>query len=138
MVLGVLVWISMGIVSYRVLIGFPPHLDNIPWAALWLQMSAMNLFGWFFAWAMLVRKKDTAAHQRLLLLATLVLIQSAVGRLQWLPWYNAEHPNVFFLYVDALLIPLFIYDFVTIKRVHKVTWIGSACLMVAQWIVTML
>lgn len=136
--LGVLVWFSMGIVSFRVLIGFPPQIENIPLNVLLVQMSGMNLFGLFFIWGILVRKKDISAHKRLLLLATLVLLQAAIGRIQWLPLTGIENPLVFFLYADALLIPLFIYDLLTIRRIHQITWIGSVCMIIIQLIVKIL
>lgn len=135
-VLGVLVWLSMGIVSYRVLIGFPPHvhhLSEIMWPALWVQLSAMNLFGLFFATA-IVQRKNAASHKRLLYLAMLVLFQAAVGRMSWLPWYGMEHPNVFFFYLDLLLIPLTAYDYTINRRIQKVTLIGSLGIIATQLI----
>jgi hypothetical protein len=132
--LGVLVWLSMGIVSYRVLIGFPAHvhrLQDIMWAALWVQVSAMNLFGLLFGWAVLARK-DAAVHKRLLYLAMLVLLQAAVGRMSWLPWYGMDRPNAFFIYLDLLLIPLLVYDLVTISRIHRITLLGAGSMIAVQ------
>ncbi|MEO6285727.1 MAG: hypothetical protein ABIN80_31355 [Dyadobacter sp.] len=132
--LGILVWLSMGIVSYRVVIGFPARvhsLNEVIWPVLWVQCSAMNLFGLFFTWAILARK-DAAVHKRLLYMAMLVLLQAAVGRMIWLPWYGLDHPNAFFLYLDLLLIPLIVYDLVTTNRIHRMTMIGSLGIIAVQ------
>ncbi|WP_221393774.1 hypothetical protein [Dyadobacter sp. NIV53] len=138
--LGVMVWLSMGIVSYRVLIGFPPHvhsLKEVIWPALWVQVSAMNLFGFFFVRAVLARRK-AAEHKRLLYLAMLVLLQAAVGRMSWLPWYGMENPNVFFFYLDLLLIPLIAYDLTTTSRIHRITIIGGMSIIAAQLVTVIL
>lgn len=54
-VLGGLVWISMGIVIFHAHIGYPPY-DKIAWAIVLFLFLIMNLFGLFFAWGVLVRK----------------------------------------------------------------------------------
>jgi hypothetical protein len=37
-----------------------------------------------------------------------------------------------FLYLDLLLIPLIIYDLVTLKFIHKITLLGAACFILMQ------
>ena len=119
-----IVWGSMLTVSLR---------SGVPWNIMLFQLHIPVLFGLFFTWGILVRK-NTPAHKRLLFLATLVLLQAAIGRIQWLPGISMG-PLVFFVYLDALLIPLFVYDFFTGGRMHKITLLGSACLMVVQLVV---
>jgi hypothetical protein len=137
--LGILVWLSMGVVSYRVLIGYPAHvhrLNEIVWELAWVQLSAMNLFGVFFAWAIL-RRNNPALHKRLLYLSMVVLLQAALGRMSWLPWTGADHPLTFFMYLDLLLVPLVGYDLATLKSIHKITLIGSESMIAAQLIILM-
>jgi len=144
-VLGILVFISMGIVTFHALLGFPPNLDNLSWDILLLQMCAMILFGLLFAFGILLRK-NAAAHKRLLLVATLVLLQAGIGRIQWLPplaignpsFSGIPNPAMIFLYLDILLIPLFIYDCVVLKRIHKTTIIAALSLTGVQFIIVML
>jgi hypothetical protein len=141
-VLGVLVFISMGIVTFRTLIGYPMHKD-ISWANVMFLSLTMSLFGLFFTWGIVLRKNG-AAHKRLLFLATLVLISAGFNRvllfagvnatLQWLPFKNVSLlglpcPTALFLYNDLLLIPLLIYDFVTIRHIHKTTLIAGGCII---------
>jgi hypothetical protein len=82
---------------------------------------------------MLVRK-NAAAHKRLLFLATMVLLQAAVDRTRFLPGMNI---GVNFIYLDLLLIPLFIYDWRILKRIHRTTLAGTAILIATQLTVTM-
>jgi hypothetical protein len=134
-VLGVLVWISMGIVIFHAHIGYPFHKD-ISWSNVLFLFLTMSLFGLFFTWGIIVRK-NAGAHKRLLFLATLVLISAGFNRvlfsagvnptLPWVQFKNASGisgPSALLLYNDLLLIPLFIYDFVTVRRIHKITIIA--------------
>jgi hypothetical protein len=120
--LGGLVWLTMGLVTFRALIGNNPPMADGQFDILFIQLYGMLLFGGFFAWGILVRQNG-AAHKRLLLLATLVIMQAAVDRIRFLPGIQA---GLFlrFLYLDALLIPLFIYDWLTLRRIHKITGLG--------------
>jgi hypothetical protein len=36
------------------------------------------------------------------------------------------------LYLDALLIPLLIYDYLTLTRIHQSTWLGAICISLVQ------
>ena len=132
--LGALVWLAMGTASIRARIAYPPPLEDFTWDILLIELSAMNLFGLFFTWAILVRKK-AAAHKRLLFFATLVLLQAAVDRTRWLPGLDAAF-YMRFIYLDVLIMPLFIYDLVTARRIHKMTMIGSMIIIILQIAVT--
>ena len=55
-VLGVLVWISMGVVIFNAHIGYPIY-KNISWDIVLLLTATMNLFGLFFAWGIPRTKK---------------------------------------------------------------------------------
>ncbi|HEY4323909.1 MAG TPA: hypothetical protein VGN20_07975 [Mucilaginibacter sp.] len=153
-ILGALVWISMGIVIFNAHIGFPPH-KNIFWYGVLLISSNMNLFGLFFTWGILVRK-NSAAHKRLLFMATMVLISAGLNRIffhmgldpsmPWLHWpgiaaslLSAQgNLSAFLIYDDLLIIPLFIYDLLTVRRVHRITIIGSAWLIGVHFMVMIL
>lgn len=127
--LGILIWISMGIVSARALIGNPTPVDSFLFDILLVQLYIMQVFAIFFTWGLLVRKK-TEEHKRLLFLATLVLTQAALDRI---PFLQVGLWN--FIALDLLLVPLFIYDWITLKRIHKITWIGLLVYISAQVIV---
>jgi hypothetical protein len=56
--------------------------------------------------------------------------------MHWLPGLHTAL-YIRFFYLDALLIPLFIYDWIILKRIHKVTWIGILLYVASQVTVTM-
>jgi hypothetical protein len=133
--LGILIWISMWVASARALIGFNPQVGHFLFDVLIIQCYGIVLFGLFFTWGVLERKHG-ASHKRLLFLSTLSLMQAGIDRMHWLPGLHTAL-YVRFFYLDALLIFLFIYDWFILKRIHKVTWIGSLLYIVSQVIVTM-
>jgi hypothetical protein len=135
-VLGAIVFLSIGIATVHAKIAYSPPLgDNDAWGILSQQLYGFILFGLLFTWGILARK-NAAAHKRLLLLATLVLIQAAVDRIRFLPGLNVA-VYIRFIYLDLLLIPLVIYDLITLKHIHKITIIGMACIVFFQFAVTM-
>jgi hypothetical protein len=135
-VLGAIVFLSIGIATVHAKIAYSPPLgDDDAWGILSQQLYGFILFGLLFTWGILARK-NAAAHKRLLLLATLVLIQAAVDRIRFLPGLNMA-VYVRFIYLDLLLIPLVIYDLLTLKHIHKITTIGMASIVFFQFAVTM-
>ena len=124
--LGIIIWCSMGTASARALIGYKPLIDSFLFDVLVIQLYGMFVFGLFFTWGILVRKNGPA-HKRLLFLATLVLMQAAIDRIHLL-----QVGPLPFVCLDLLLIPLFIYDKITLKRIHPITWTGLLVYIVAQ------
>ncbi len=133
--LGAIIWISMGMAVVRSLLEFPPPVDDRTWDTVTLSLAVMVLFGMFFTAGILLRR-NSAAHKRLLLIATVVLMQAAVDRIQWLPGLGTAY-FVRFIYVDALLLPLFVYDLVTVRRVHRMTGLACGLLLAMQLAVTL-
>jgi hypothetical protein len=136
--LATLVWLTMFIVSIRPIIANSPPIfaQDGSWDILLINFYQISLFGLFFIWGILVRKK-AAMHKRLLYFTTLILIQASVDRIIFLP---GLHDQIFgrFVYLDVLLIvPLFIYDFVTTKQFHKITITGAVIIIVMQAAITM-
>ena len=128
--LGVFVWLSMVIATIRVFIAFPPPVDDFIWDTLLIQLEGIVLFGVFFTWGILKRNK-AAVHKRLLFFSTLILVQAGIDRITFLPQlYSAFF--VRFIYFDALIIPLLIYDFVTSRRIHRITMMGSMIIIIVQ------
>lgn len=61
-----------------------------------------------------------------------MLLQAAIERMHWLPMFGLDYPFIFFIYPDMLLIPLFIYDLLTLKRIHKIALVGAAYIAIVQ------
>jgi hypothetical protein len=107
-----------------------PIVNNI----LFLQIRAIVLFPTFFIWAMLTRRTDSQMHKRMMLLATLMLLDAGIARMGWLP-YNA-FPKSYLavhLYLLLLLVPPLIYDFVRQRRIHR-AWLWGLGLTL-PWVI---
>src|SRR5690606_36454621 len=98
---------------------------------LFVMGRAALLFGVFYVWAVLSRRTAPETHKRMMVLATFVVIDAALGRMTWLPgsaagnWmaagigYDGVH-----VYHLLLLAPALIFDFVRHGRVHRAYLIG--------------
>lgn len=135
-VLAVSVWISMGVATIGALQRFDP--DALPFLVkpLLIQLGTMAVFPVFVACAVLARR-HAGWHKRLMTLATFVLVQAALDRMHWLPdeglpmfWHAGLR-----LYV-LLLLPLFLFDIVTLRRIHSATLIGSAVIVAMHGVVS--
>ena len=132
--LGLLVYVVAWTTSIRARLSLYSPVESELWDILMIELSGTNLFGLFFTWGMLVRK-NVAAHKRLLLLATIVIMGAGIDRTSWLPGlYSAFY--VRFIYLDALVIALFIYDWISLRRIHKISLIGLGIIVALQTTVT--
>jgi hypothetical protein len=107
-----------------------PVVNNI----LFLQLRAIVLFPLFFVWAIRTRRSDPQTHKRMMLLATLMLLDAAIARMSWLPFnvfpndYLAIH-----LYLLLLTVPALLFDLLTLGRIHRAWLLGLA--LVLPWVV---
>jgi hypothetical protein len=107
-----------------------PIVNNI----LLVQIRAIVLFPIFFVWALQTRRTDPQMHKRLILLATLMLLDAAIARMSWLPYnqfprdYLAIH-----LYLLLLLAPALLHDLIRLRRIHR-AWVWGVALLL-PWIV---
>jgi len=107
-----------------------PVVNNI----LFLQIRSILLFPTFFIWAMRTRRTDPQMHKRMMLLATLMLLDAAIARMGWLP-YN-EFPRRYLavhLYLLLLMVPPLLHDVLRMGRVHR-AWIWGLALTL-PWVV---
>jgi len=95
-----------------------------------IQIKRISLFTIFYVWAFVSRKTDSAAHKRLMFLATLIVIVAAFNRLSWLPMFGFENVvAVRHAYEILLLLPLLVHDKLTPGRIHNVNIIGSGLII---------
>jgi hypothetical protein len=107
-----------------------PLVNNI----LFVQIRSIVLFPLFFVWALRTRRTDPQMHKRMMLLSTLMLLDAAIARMNWLP-YNA-FPNDYLavhLYLLLLLVPALLYDLIKSGRIHR-AWVWGLVLML-PWVV---
>ena len=107
-----------------------------------VPVTGILFFAGLVAVALLnVRRPDV--HRRLMLIATVAILNAAVGRLFRLAIgappvsATAAPPAVAFtimpaLLTDLLLVPALIHDKVRLGRVHRTYWIGGAALLASQ------
>jgi hypothetical protein len=91
-----------------------------------------------FAIPGLLWRKDSAAHKRLVLLATIMLLPAAFGR--WIgPWIFAHIGDGIFGFAaqsylgpDVMIAAAMVYDRMTRGRVHPVYWIAAPWILAVQ------
>jgi len=107
-----------------------PIVNNI----LFLQIRSILLFPTFLIWALRTRRTDPQMHKRMMLLATLMLLDAAIARMNWLP-YNEfpRHYLAVHLYLLLLLVPALTYDLIRQGRIHR-AWVWGLALTV-PWVI---
>lgn len=91
------------------------------------QISLGILFTLFMAVALRARLSDPGLHKRLIFLATGIGISAGFSRIPWLPF--APSLTTADLYTLTAVAPLFIWDVLRNRRVHRAYWIWLvACL----------
>jgi hypothetical protein len=111
--------------------GFKDDVSN----GLLYKAKSFVLFAAFCTGAILARQRDGEMHKRMMLLATLAIIDAALGRMVgygWLPslpqpplvGYDSTH-----MYQLLWLTPALAFDTLTRGRPHRAYIIGLACLL---------
>jgi hypothetical protein len=91
------------------------------------QFSLGILFSLFMTIALCARTRDSGLHKRMIFLATGIGISAGANRIPWLP--ITPSLTAADLCSLAAVSPLFIWDVVRNRRVHKAYWIWlAACL----------
>lgn len=90
-------------------------LDHI----LLFQLRIGILFPLFMVMGLRARKTDSSLHKRMMLLATAVPLPAAIDRIGWLPTTIPVSPISTELYILAVVSPMFIWDVIRNRTVHK-------------------
>jgi uncharacterized membrane protein YozB (DUF420 family) len=97
------------------------------------QVRDAALFTVFCLWAILARRTAPETHKRMMVLATFVLLDAAVGRMTWLPGYDGLYDDRGFpvanVYHLALLAPVVTCDLLRFGRVHHAYLVGVGILV---------
>jgi FtsH-binding integral membrane protein len=96
-----------------------------------IPLVDMVLFGLFVALAVL-RRRDTQAHKRFMLIASMNLLAAAVARIFLLIPSVQGNPLWFFGGADAFFLPLIVWDVVTRRRLHWATLLGVVLTIASQ------
>jgi hypothetical protein len=106
----------------------PPGSGLSPLTFFVVPLSALLAFSVLAAWSYSVRRKPDQ-HKRLILLATIPLLDAAIGRFPTTLGI-ASTPLAQVLLICIFPAALIVYDLVSRRKVQRVTWIGSLMLLV--------
>lgn len=90
---------------------------------VWGNVSGAVSFA-VLAWTGIALRRHPAAHKRLMLLATVVLLGPALARLARLPYFGGEGGPFVLIVSLTLLAIVIVHDFVTMRKVHPATVFG--------------
>ena len=104
-----------------------------PLQFLVIPLADLALFALFVTWAVF-RRHDAQSHKRLMLLATIGLIDAAVARFPFVDmmvpvgmmWSRAD------LGVDLFLVAMITWDLISRRSIHPVTLIGAVVVIASQ------
>lgn len=137
LVIAPLAWISMLLATRRPLIADVLPIDHFLFDVLLVQLMLIILFPLLFVWGMLSRRKPQI-HRRVMVFLVVIILQVAIDRMRWLPSFNLPKHFGSDIYVYLLLLPLLIFDLITLRRIHKITLICLAILITAHFAVSLL
>lgn len=103
-------------------------LDNI----LLLQLRIGILFPLFIWLGLRARGLDAGLHKRMMILATAVTLPAAIDRMDWLPTTLPASPLASDLYVLLAISPMFVWDLVRNRGVHRAYWSWGAVYVLAS------
>jgi len=89
------------------------------------------MFGVFVAWA-IGRRNDPQSHKRLMLFATLNILEAAIARIPLAIIYE-NFPFSNFLASDLFVVAIITWDLVTLGRLHRITIIATVLTLVVQF-----
>ena len=101
---------------------FLPRLDNI---AL-LQIRIGCLFPILLFLGLNARNGDSGFHKRMMIIAPATALPAAFDRITWLPTTFPDSPLAPDLYVLAAIAPMFLWDVIRNRRVHRAYWVFLA------------
>ena len=89
---------------------------------LLLQIRIGILFPLFLALGIMARAGDPGLHKRMVILATAVPIEAAIARMTWLPTTMPASPVSAVLFGLVIVLPMFAWDVIRNRRVHRAYW----------------
>ena len=119
------IWGGMQTASAEAQAGIQAFLrffDNV----ILFQIRVGILFSLFILIALMARKSDSGLHKRMMFLAIAPALTASFDRITWLPHTLPESPVSPDLYVLLAVSPIFIWDLVRTRAVHKAYWIWLA------------
>ena len=98
-----------------------------------LQFRVGILFPLFLAIGLRARELDAGLHKRMMLLASAIPLGAGIDRITWLPTTATSLSTDF--YILAAVSPLFIWDVIRNRRVHRAYLLWFAAYLPASVLV---
>lgn len=111
-----------------------PALENV----LLLQMRVGILFALFIAIGLRARRGKPGFHKRMMILGPAVALPAAFDRMWWLPNTLPASQIGTDLYVVAAVLPMFAWDVLRNRSVHRAYWVWLGVYGVAAIVVSLL
>ena len=96
--------------------------DNI----MLLQLRIGILFPVLLAIGLMARERNSGFHKRMMIMAPAAALPAAFDRITWIPHTLPESPLSADLYVLFALAPMFIWDVLRNRRIHRAYWVFLA------------
>ncbi len=103
-----------------------------------IQMRAGVLFPLFLMIGLTARGRDAGLHKRMMILATAVPLSAGIDRIHWLPSTMPAAPTSVDVGILAAVAPMFLWDVLRNRSVHRAYWIWFALFLPAAVAVNML
>jgi hypothetical protein len=105
---------------------------------LLLQLRIGILFPLFLAIGLSARGRDAGLHKRMMILGTAVALPAAIDRMQWLPTTLPANAVASDLYVLLAVSPMFAWDVIRNRGVHRAYWVWLPIYAAASLVVNSL
>jgi hypothetical protein len=93
---------------------------------LLVQLRIGILFSFFLAIGLRARRSEPGLHKRMMILATAIALPAGIDRIPWLYSTLPGSPLSPDLYTLVAISPMFIWDLVRNRQVHRAYWIWLA------------
>ena len=110
-----------------------PLVENI----LLLQIRVGILFSLFLTMGLLARGRDPGFHKRMMILGTAVTLPAAIFRIAWLPATLPASPLSLDVYVLIAVSPMFAWDVIRNRAVHRAYWVWVPIFAAASLLVNL-
>lgn len=88
-----------------------------------VQLYIGVLFSIFVVIGLRARTMDAGLHKRMMILATAIPLPAGIDRISWIPSSLPGSPLTPVLYTVAAVSPMFVWDVVRNRKVHRAYWI---------------
>jgi hypothetical protein len=111
-----------------------PVMENI----LLMQSKIGIMFPLILAIGLRARGRDAGLHKRMMILGTAIPLSAAFARMPFLPTTMPANPLSLELYVMLAVVPMFLWDVIRNRSVHRAYWIWLAVYLAGMVAVEML